>query len=388
MSDALINSTQKFEKWMIEESIPLWSSVAIDPCSGGTFESLSVEGVPNIGVDKRVRVQARQVFAFAQAHQMGWFPEAEHTIAGIEEFLATNAVHPTDSAVYVHRLSGSNQIIDAKQDTYDLAFFLLANAWKYRVFKDERALSAAEAIVRHIDSHLKGNYGGWLEGNYDSKCRRQNPHMHLFEAFLALYDATGESKWLARAGEIFALFESHFFDPDNNIVREYFEVNWTPSARENGKLVEPGHMMEWVWLLRWYGERTGSPVSRYADALYSKALDIGVDKHSGLLFDEVNTEGKVIKASKRCWPITELIKANLAQAKAGYGECADRAAESIEMLFKYYLAAPTPGAYFDQLDGENKVGVDEAPASTLYHLMVALTEAVKFCNAQYGDWRT
>src|SRR2546430_13023820 len=42
--------------------------------------------------------------------------------------------------------------------------------------------------------------------------RRQNPHMHLLEALLALHVATGEKNWLRRAGALVDLFKRRFAD--------------------------------------------------------------------------------------------------------------------------------------------------------------------------------
>jgi hypothetical protein len=48
----------------------------------------------------------------------------------------------------------------------------------------------------------------------------------------------------------------------------------------------------------------------------------------------------------------------------------------VNNLVDYYLCASTPGSYIDQRGTQNEVLVDFAPASTLYHLIVAATELV------------
>ena len=42
--------------------------------------------------------------------------------------------------------------------------------------------------------------------------RRQNPHMHLFEAMIATFDATHEPVFQNRAGDFFALFIANLYD--------------------------------------------------------------------------------------------------------------------------------------------------------------------------------
>ncbi len=378
MHPKLIASATRFESWIKQQALPLWSTSGINPETGASYERFLASGQVDTSADTRLRVQARQIFVFSLASKLGWLDNAEAKVRRMVDFVSSHAVHPSGRG-YVHLLSPDNQVKNPMRDLYDHAFFLLACAWRYRAFNDGATLEEAEALISFLDDELGQQCGGWLEGDYASDRRRQNPHMHLFEAFLALYDASGDAKWLARAGEMFALFETRFFDPQNNVLREYFNHDWTLLEGAEGDIVEPGHMMEWVWLLRGYQGRTGRKVDRYADALYSRALEIGLtDK--GLLYDEVSPDGNVIALTKRCWPMTELIKASIAQAREGRDGCEENAANAMDALMRYYLKASTPGAYIDRLDGQDQLLVDFAPASSLYHLIMAAVEVSTYVS--------
>lgn len=372
MHPELIASASRLENWITQQALPLWSAAGINPDTGASYERFLAGGNIDISADTRLRVQARQMFVFSLAAELGWLENAQVKVDGIAGFVAARGVHPSGQG-YVHLLSPDNRVKNPMRDLYDHAFFLLACAWRYRAFKDSAAMEEANRLIAFMDEELGQQCGGWLEGDYPTDRRRQNPHMHLFEAFLALYDASGDAKWLARAGEMFALFETRFFDPRHKVLREYFNQDWTPFDGADGNIVEPGHMLEWVWLLRGYQSRTGRRVDHYADALYTRSLEIGLTDN-GLLYDEVSPEGNVITPSKRCWPMTELIKASIAQAREGREGCEENAANAIEALMAYYLQAPVPGAYIDRLDNQDQVLVDFAPASTLYHLIVAAAE--------------
>eukprot|EP00903_Cladosiphon_okamuranus_P002952 g2950.t1 len=50
----------------------VWAGQAWDPERGGFVEQLDMEGRPDRTANRRVRVQARQVFSFAKAIEMGW----------------------------------------------------------------------------------------------------------------------------------------------------------------------------------------------------------------------------------------------------------------------------------------------------------------------------
>ena len=60
---------------MVEHSLPLWSREGWDPATGGFVERLDIEGRADRSAPRRVRVQARQIYCFAKAAQLGWYPQ-------------------------------------------------------------------------------------------------------------------------------------------------------------------------------------------------------------------------------------------------------------------------------------------------------------------------
>ncbi|MBN1378269.1 MAG: AGE family epimerase/isomerase [Gammaproteobacteria bacterium] len=370
---------KEFERWIRDQALPLWAGAGFNHTSGVSYERLLADGKPDLEVSNRVRVQARQIFVFAFAQYLGWYSDGYSRTEKMLTFVERVARHPTAENGYIHLLDSQFRVIDKKQDLYDHTFHLLANIWCYRAFDLQECLHRAESLIHYLDTKFASRYGGWLEGDYIFPARRQNPHMHMFEVMLAFYDATGDSKWLDRAGEIYHLFVNYFYDGNQEVLFEYFNEDWTLVAGEQGKIVEPGHMLEWVWLLRWYESRTNIDVSKYADAMYRKTLEVGVCPETGLIFDEVLVTGGTIKASKRCWPTIEYIKASIAQARKGNEEAIEHTTRAIEKLMLYYIdPAATAGAYIDQRAADNSILVDHAPASTLYHLIVAAAEVSDF----------
>src|SRR5947209_13580701 len=62
---------------MIEHSLPLWSNEGWDRTTGGFIERLDIQGRADRKGPRRVRVQARQIYCFAKAAQMGWYPRGQ-----------------------------------------------------------------------------------------------------------------------------------------------------------------------------------------------------------------------------------------------------------------------------------------------------------------------
>src|SRR5438552_18783782 len=72
-----------------EHSLPLWSSEDWDQTMGGFVERLDLEGRADRAAPRRVRVQARQIYCFAKAAQLGWYPQGgEIAMKGLVYLLA------------------------------------------------------------------------------------------------------------------------------------------------------------------------------------------------------------------------------------------------------------------------------------------------------------
>lgn len=370
--------------WLKDDALPYWTTSGINQHSGAVYEQMLFNGQADLAANQRIRVQARQIMVFCAAQQQQWLKNSLPLVERIAQFMQAHGRITPTAIGYAQLLTPDNHIVEAKLDCYDFAFYFLACFYRYSTFKDQQALDEANALLQHIELHFKTSSAGWLEGNYPAPHRRQNPHMHLFEAFMTGYEVSQDAKWLAKAGQIFSLFEQFFFNPTSHVLHEHFDANWQLAKGPLGEQVEPGHMFEWVWLLRWYEQLTGTAVSHYCDALYTKALEIGFDPQSQLIYDVTDCHGKVVNGTKRCWPLTELVKASLAQAaisapeQRGFYE--DKATLGIQLLFKFYMHPTIKGSYIDQIAQDNSVQANHAPASTLYHFMVMGIEAKQYAS--------
>ncbi|WP_066965829.1 AGE family epimerase/isomerase [Microbulbifer sp. Q7] len=378
-SPSLAARAERLTSWLAQHALPLWASRGINPANGAHYERLLADGTADKLSQVRMRVQARQAFVFAAAAEFGWWAQGETIARGILGFLESEGQNQAVGGGYVRTFDHNFRVLDTSQDLYDHAFILLANAWYFRLNQDSAALKRADALIQHLDRRFGSVRGGWIEGDYETDYRRQNPHMHMLEACLALYDAGAGAHWLARAGELVSLFQTRLYDADRQVLFEYFQHDWKLRGDRLGDIVEPGHMMEWVWLLDWYGRRTGRSMQQWTTPLYDHGLALGRDA-TGLLYDAVSAEGKILDGKKRCWVVTELIKASLVQARNGDPKAEAIAVEAIDNLFEWYLCAPTPGAHIEHLDTDNCIFNATAPATTLYHIVMAAIELHQHCK--------
>jgi mannose-6-phosphate isomerase len=361
----------KLKLRMIDHALPLWAGEGWDRTSGGFVERLDQEGRADRLAPRRVRVQARQIYCFAKAAQMGWYPEGrEIALKGLDHLLTT-AKAPDGRPGFVHTLAPDGAVLDPLRDTYDHAFVLLALANVYALDRDAQVRSEIDALLSFLDTQLRSPHGGFLEGWSASLPRRQNPQMHLLEAMIAVFEATRDAVFQNCAGDLFALFLANLYDKQKRVLGEYFEDDWSKIEPVS---VEPGHQAEWVWLLKGFERITGCPTGRYRSELLASALRYR-DEATGCLIDEGDAEGNIRRHTRRLWPQTEMAKAWIAQAEAGEEGAADEARAALLRLERHYLNHPIAGGWYDQFDREGASLVATIPASSFYHVLCAVTEA-------------
>jgi mannose-6-phosphate isomerase len=361
----------RLKQRMIDHALPLWSTEGWDAAAGGFVDRLQPDGRADRLAPRRVFVQARQIYCYAKAAQMGWYPQGREIALKGLEYLLAKAKAPDGRPGYVHRLTPEGGILDPLRDTYDHAFVLLALSTVYGLERDAQVRAEIDSLLTFLDAQLRSPHGGFLEGLPPSMPRRQNPQMHLFEAMIATFDATHEAVFQNRAGDFYALFLANLYDKQKRVLGEYFEEDW---AKIEPVSVEPGHQAEWVWLLKGFERITGCPTGRPRGELMESALRYR-EATTGCLIDEGDAEGSIRRSTRRLWPQTEMAKAWIAQAEGGEAGAADEARAALVRLERHYLSHAVAGGWYDQFDRDGKSLVPTIPASSFYHVLCAVAEA-------------
>jgi mannose-6-phosphate isomerase len=358
-------ATNKLKDWFVSRALPLWAAAGVDP-HGGFYESLAFSGAPLPG-RRRVRVQCRQIHTFTEAASRGWLAEGDAIAARGFDRLIETAVPNEGARGCVHTLHDDGRVDQHLRDLYDQAFLLLACAARIRAAKDPRALIIANNTLAFLDREFASPHGGYRENDRGGHPRRQNPHMHLFEALLALHKATGDGAMLRRAEAVEALFRAKLFDARAGVLREFFNDDWTLISKVSDR-IEPGHMAEWVALLDRFERRTGETRASLKEALYQGADAFRIPGEP-FLPNAALLGARPAAADRRLWPQTELLRAALV-----LGEDAD-AAVIIDAILTSYLAVSPQGLWTDEFAADGQPIATAVPASILYHLLEAVGAA-------------
>lgn len=358
--------------WLLDETLPLWSTSGVDHVYGGFHEALGFDAAP-LQKPKRMRTMARQIYAFAVAKAHGWDGRADALISHGIDFIAGKG--RTEQGGWVRTLNVDGSVADPAEDAYDHACVLLALAHAH-IAGHKGALRLGEETFAFLDAHLEdARLTGFLETSTGEGLRRSNPHMHLLEAFLAWHTATGDRSYLRRAARIIDLFRSHFFDADSWTLGEFFDGEWKPAPGDKGSWTEPGHHFEWASLLVDFAEKSGQKdLLAFARKLYASAIANGLNRATGLAYGAVSRQGMPLDLLSRSWPQSEAIKAAVALDETGGPDLKPEIEARIGRLFRWHIDPAPLGLWIDRIDERGRSLATEVPASIFYHLVCALTQ--------------
>lgn len=238
------------------------------------------------------------------------------------DFLLTRYRDPENGGFFL-RVTPDGKVISTNKNTYAHAFALLALSHMFRVTGEDRYRKAALLTWNEINLWLRDSEGGFFgelprDFSQDKArgvgARSQNPLMHLFEALLALHDATNDPVALQGAKKIgdFVVYRLMQGATDGGaFVPEWYDFKWKPleaHGREGG-FTDIGHQFEWIHLLLEADFRGLTGVyAQAAERILKYAVGAGYDEIDGGVFTAIYPDTSVDKG-KTYWQQTEAIRA-------------------------------------------------------------------------------
>jgi mannose-6-phosphate isomerase len=367
--------------YLFEHLLSKWRRFGLNPEQGYSYESLNHDWQINPLDRLRLLTQCRQLYTFSHAYlatnDKQWFEPLEGLFTFIVRNYYLNTADGTGKR-WIFSLNDQLVVKDSHTDCYALAFVLLSFSYYFKATGNQKALKLMDETHIFLQNHMRSPAGGFLE-SFPSKgeIRRQNPHMHLLEGYLAAYEVSGKADYKAQIKQLLDLLSTHFFDAKNACLIEFFNDDWSAHAQE-GHRVEPGHHFEWIWLLH-QADRI-FPDSNYleiADALWNTACAFGFDPKGGI-YNQIDAEsGRVLDAEKRIWPITEYLKA-LCVHKAHDASTRQDVIHTLNFAFSHYLNKD--GSWHEYLDADNRPKPHPLPGTSSYHIFLGLIEVLNWAQ--------
>lgn len=370
--------------WCSATLLPFWLSASWDRQHGGFHERLDSNGKAVKLNYKRIRLQCRQIYVWSHSHLLGLSDQGAAAAHDGMSFMLRSGWN-ADSGGWNFKVSSDGRsVIDDARQLYCQAFALYGLGWHHKATGDPESVVLAKKTLAFMDSTMAdADVGGywdiWTPRGMPLP-RHQNPHMHLLEALLVLAEATEQEEFLDRARAVVKLFRTRFCPSPHERVSEYFDAGWTRLAGEDGDRFEPGHHYEWIWILHQYAKLSGDrSIYGVVEPLLSYTRANGTDRQEPrATFDELNELGAATLTSKRLWPQTETVKALLAAYEwSGEERWRTAAEQHLDLIFEVYLRGGQP-LFREHIDRTGNTDlVAFVPTSSLYHLFLAITEAIR-----------
>jgi mannose/cellobiose epimerase-like protein (N-acyl-D-glucosamine 2-epimerase family) len=367
--------------WLVEAAYPLWSRCGIDTRNGGFVEALAANTTPLLS-PRRLRVQPRQIYAFAQASALGWQNDTTPIIRRGLRYL--DDCYRRSDGLYRTLIESNGAPLDQSALLYDHAFVLLGLSSAAHILEDWTDLERRALELRNLMEHRwRLPSGGFLSDDATRNVREANPHMHLLEACLSWSEIGKDPSWAVSVEELAELTVTRFINPVSGAIHETFCSTWDPAPGLAGRIVDPGHQFEWAWLLM---RSRGKNISRYRSAAL-RLIEYGELRgiRDGAAVNAILSDGSIHDAKARLWPQTERLKAALlAYESTNDAKLLDIAVEAAGTILRY-LETDVRGLWRDERSAEGRFPVGASPASSFYHLVGAIGELSRCKRLHHRD---
>ncbi|MDX3926190.1 MAG: AGE family epimerase/isomerase [Shinella sp.] len=289
---------------------------------GGGFFELDTDGRPlNPGNPIRaIHSTARMVHCFAIGSLLGR-PGSDEIVDHGMNYLWEK--HRDGERGGYHWSLDNSGLLDSSKQGYGHAFVLLAaSSAKTAGHPDADRMLAdvTEILEKRFWEEKHGAIAEEFEADWTDVpgYRGQNSNMHLTEALMAAFEATGEREYLTKAERIADLIIRRRAGENGFRVPEHFDENWTLDKEYRGNEMfrpsgtTPGHSLEWarlvlqLWAL---GGRKHAWMPDAAKNLFAQAIEHGWDKERGGFFYTLDWNDEPAKRNKLWWPVAEGIGA-------------------------------------------------------------------------------
>ncbi|MBB4041716.1 mannose/cellobiose epimerase-like protein (N-acyl-D-glucosamine 2-epimerase family) [Microvirga flocculans] len=316
-------SNRFHRQWLFEQASRLFDFfqyAAINPAGG--FFDLDDEGRPLDVVNpvRQIHCTTRMVHCFAIGILLGR-PGCDAVVDHGMSYL-WNAHRDALNGGYVWSLDDDGPKDDTKQ-AYGHAFVLLA-ASSAKVVGHPLADRMLQDVTQVLEERFWEERHGAVTEEFSrdwqplSQYRGQNSNMHLTEALMAAFEATGERAYLDKAERIAGLIIGRHAASLGYRVAEHFDADWSLDRDYRGHDMfrpfgtTPGHWLEWARLLLqlWVlGGRRHAWIPEAARALFRQAVALGWDRDKGGFFYALDWNDEPRLPQKLWWPCAEAIGA-------------------------------------------------------------------------------
>lgn len=250
--EAIIAELTSISQW--------WLNNSIDEDNGGFVGEVDFFGNVVPSANKGI----------VQTSRILWFYSEKALFSGKNEYqvMATRAFDyllryfdDTDFGGAIWEVSASGKRINGKKQIYAQSFCIYAFCAYYKLTGNSLALEKALIYFNLIETHARDKqFGGYIEA-YNQQWQEisdyrlsdkdlnvpksMNTHLHILEAYSALYAASANEKVKAALVHVIEVFDQHIINKNNHHLKLFFDEQW----QDLSTTISYGHDIEASWLI-------------------------------------------------------------------------------------------------------------------------------------------
>jgi mannobiose 2-epimerase len=333
------------ENHLNKELLPFWTSRMLDERNGGFITHYDENGKDTGEDEKSLIAQTRCIYTLASAHRAGY---GEGKLAGFAkhgvDFLL-NKMWDNEYGGFFWMMDRKGNVTIDKKIIYGHAFAIYSLSEYTLATGDHRGIEYAEKAFDLIQKYCTDTmYGGYWEmfardwtlcgpGSQGGDRKTLDVHMHLMEAFTAIYECTGRDVHRRKLLEVIEILLCRIIHPVYKTGIPQFFKDWKVAPQIKFDIIwgwdrftgegqktnvtdntAYGHNAEFAWLLiHALGILKIDPII-YKDifrTIFDHTVRNGIDNEFGGVYVEGPHSGGVSDREKEFWQQAEVLTAML-----------------------------------------------------------------------------
>jgi mannobiose 2-epimerase len=316
MNAELLKYRKQFEVELLEDILPYWIKYGVDNDGDGFYGAVDMDNQPVRWANKTCVLNARILWTFSEADLMYLNPKYKEMADRAYHVLINHFYDETFGGFFME-IAPDNSMANAIKHTYAQAFAIYALCKYYEQSQSEKVLQLIQKTFEVLEDKTKdkNNLGyfeaftrEWqlIEENRmadNNEPKSMNTHLHVLEAYAALYKVWKNDLVEERLRELLLLFLDKIIRPSDHLGI-FFDSGFKEVEHTKG-ICSFGHDIEASWLLLEAAEILGDKIiiEKYKAVAVkmADAIDrVAVDKDGGLFLESYRF-GSHVRTNKHWW---------------------------------------------------------------------------------------
>jgi len=305
-----------FESELVSDILPYWIEYGVEKEGDGFYGAVDLKGIPVSTANKSCVLNARILWTFSAAAIRFKNPEyimmADRSFKFLQNYFADKKF-----GGYFMELNPDNSVGSDIKHTYAQAFVIYALCKYYEFRPDNAVLDVIQNFFYLLEKQTKDvENAGYLEAFTrdwklysenrmadNNEPKSMNTHLHIMEAYAALYKVWKDDAVKLRLTELLTLFIDKIIRSDGHLGI-FFDEEFNEAEASKG-ICSFGHDIEASWLLMEAAEILGDEailkkMKPLCIKMAAAVERVGLDKDGGL-FLESTRFGSHIRTNKHWW---------------------------------------------------------------------------------------